>query len=92
MTAMTKKGISLDMLMRMDDDLTFNVMEGTVTRLTQADTADADAMALTGWQDAALAGTDGGVTQEAVIYSDIQRSVTAFSAMYPYTVDEGGDG
>ena len=81
---MTKRGISVMELMRTDDGVTFNINEGTVVRMAHTDTAADAAMELTGWQGAALAETGGGVAQEAAIYTDIDKSVTAFSAKYPY--------
>ena len=70
--------------MRDDDGLSFDVMQGTTVRLTQGDMADDKAPTLTGWQDAALSKTGGGVMQEAVVYSDIEKSVTPFGSKYPY--------
>ena len=90
MMAMTKKGIAVKKLMRDDDGVSFSIMEGTVARMTSADAADDDAPSLSGWQGAALAATGGGVMQEALVYTDIDRSVATFGSSYPYTVDDTG--
>ena len=88
---MIKKGVSADKLMRDDAGVSFTVMEGTLARMTTADDmADDAAPSLTGWQGTALAKTSGGTTQNALVYTDIERSVTPFSSKHPYTVDDGG--
>ena len=83
-------GVSVKKLMRTDDGLDLMVNEGAVTRLTEADAADDMAPVLTGLQGVALAKTGGGVTQEALIYSDAAKSTRAFSNAYPYTVNMSG--
>ena len=87
MTAASIQKGSLKKLMRDDDGLSFNIMQGTTVRLNQKNTADDMAPSLTGLQGVALSRTGGGVMQEAVVYSDIEKSVTPFSSRYPYTVD-----
>ena len=84
MKAMTEKGIAVKKLMRDDDGVSFSVMEGAVARMTSADAADDAAPSLTGLQGVALAATGGGVMQEALVYTDIEKSVTPFSSKYPY--------
>ena len=91
-TARIKKGVSAAKLMRDDDGVSFTVMEGSLARMTTADDmADSDAPSLTGWQGTALAKTSGGTTQNALVYTNIERSVTPFSGKHPYTVDAGGE-
>ena len=87
-TERIRKGVEVAKLMRDDDGVSFSVMEGTLERMTTADDmAGDDAPSLTGWQGTALEKTSGGTIQNALVYTDIERSVTAFSARHPYTVD-----
>ena len=86
MPATIGQPVSVDKLMRDDDGLSFNLMEGTVTRLKHSDTADEAAPELDDLMGVALEKTGGGVMQEAVLYSDIEKSVTPFSSKYPYNV------
>ena len=91
-SARIKKDVSAGKLMRDDDGVSFTVMEGTLARMTTADDMADDAAAeLDGWQGTALAKTSGGTTQNALVYTDIDRSVTPFSSKHPYTVDLDGD-
>ena len=91
MAARIKKGVSAAKLMRDDDGVSFTVMEGTLARMTTTlDTADDAAPSLTGLQGTALAKTAGGTSQNALVYTDIERSVTPFSSKHPYTVDSAG--
>ena len=83
--AMTRKGVAVKKLKNTGDALTFNVDQGTVTQLKHTDTADDMAPDVSGYMGTALEKTSGGVMQEALIYTDVEESVTSFSAKYPYT-------
>ena len=85
MMEMVKGGVSVKELKYTDAGMTFNVDQGAVTQLTHSDTADDMAPMVTGYNGAALDKASGGVMQEALIYTDVERSVTSFSAKYPYT-------
>ena len=74
-----------------DGVVSFTVMEGSLDRMTTADDmADTDAPALTGWHGTALEKTANGTMQNALVYTNIERSVTPFSSRYPYNVNDDG--
>ena len=83
--AMTKRGVSVKKLKNTGDGLTFNVDQGTLTQLKHTDTAEMMALDVSGYTGTALEKTSGGVMQEALIYTDVEKSITSFSAKYPYT-------
>ena len=83
--AMIKGGVSVKELEYTDAGPSFNVNQGTLTQLTHKDTAADMAPSVDDYKGTALAKTSGGVMQEALVYTDISRSVTSFSAKYPYT-------
>ena len=90
-TARIKKGVSAADLMRDDDGVSFTVKEGTLERMKTADDmADDMAPELDDWMGFALAKTSGGTTQNALVYTNIETSVTPFSSRYPYNVNDDG--
>lgn len=69
----------------------FEISENSVPRLTApTDATDTDAPPLTGWHGSSLYKSANGVTAEALVYTDVQSSVTPFSSKYPYTVNDMG--